>query len=103
MNPVIFHKDARNEIFDAAEYYERQQPGLAARFVSVAFACAERIPKRAWLPPLKSEKIPGVVFAEFPRTWPYRLIVLVESERFFILAVAHDRRRQGYWRYRLDG
>ena len=103
MKPVIFHKEALQELDEAAAWYERQQEGLAARFVAVVVKCAEHIPQRAWLPPLQHKKLRGFSFAELPRNWPYRLIVLVESERFFILAVAHDRRRQGYWRYRLDG
>jgi plasmid stabilization system protein ParE len=35
------------------------------------------------------------------RTFPYTLIYFVEDEIVFVVAVAHERRRPGYWRDRL--
>ncbi len=102
MKPVIFHHEALAELDEAAAWYERRQEGLAARFVAAVFKCAEHIPRRAWLPPLQHKKLRGFSFAELPRNWPYRLIVRVEPEHFVVLAVAHERRRPGYWRRRAE-
>lgn len=102
MKPVLFHRLARAEIVDAAHRYERKQPGLGARFVAVVMATADKIPRRAYLPPLMDERAHGAAFAELPRNWPYRLIVLEQPEQFLVLAVAHDKRQKGYWRRRVE-
>lgn len=35
------------------------------------------------------------------RRFPYSLLYVVESDRIRVLAVAHQKRRPGYWRTRL--
>ena len=35
------------------------------------------------------------------KKYPYRLIYIEEPTRAFVVAIAHDKRRQGYWRRRL--
>jgi toxin ParE1/3/4 len=93
---VAFHDDAEKEYIAAVVWYELDYPGRGERFrdaiertlSSVAadpLAFAVRIGVRAALVP----QFPYVVFFEIQDTTTIR-----------VLAVAHGRRRPGYWRER---
>ncbi|MDB2686329.1 type II toxin-antitoxin system RelE/ParE family toxin [Mariniblastus sp.] len=36
------------------------------------------------------------------RQFPYKIIYIVEDDQVLVVAIAHDRRRPGYWLQRLD-
>ena len=91
-----FHPLARREIADAFEHYELATLGLGAKF-------RERVRQITQLLcdfPRIAPKIPkGVRQISIPR-FPYQLIYTVTAEEVFILAVAHKRKKPGYWQGR---
>ena len=96
---IGFHTAAAEEMAEAAEWYESRAAGLGSRFldgVQAALATLNEHPKLGgiWGDPA----LPGdVEVRRFPlRVFPF-LIVYVLNPEPTIIAVAHGRRRPGYW------
>lgn len=83
---------------DAADWYAAEEPDqdLDAQFLAEVRRVASLIGER---PRACSENEPGVRRAVL-RRFPYSLIYTVEPDEVLVLAVAHHRRRVGYWRDR---
>ena len=96
MRSVAFHPEARSELIAAARYYESQAENLGLDFVSAVEATYRRLvtfPESGhpFGSRLRRVLVPG---------FPYGLIYRAEPDRVLIVAVAHIRRRPGYWRSR---
>ncbi len=96
MIPHDFHHEAEEEFVEAALFYESRVSGLGSAFVveverAVTFA---RTNPEAGSP--LGEKVRRVLVRRFP----YSVIYRREAERLLTLAIAHQRRRPGYWRHR---
>jgi plasmid stabilization system protein ParE len=96
---VVFHPAARDEFVAAAEYYESAVPGLGSRFL----LAVRRTTDVATRHPDAGSVRRGAARRLFVRGFPYDLIYQVRDEALEILAVAHQHRRPGYWRDRLQG
>lgn len=95
MKPFVFHPEARAEALEARAVYDAESPVLGDRFaVAVAEVC--RAPQRYRF-------VRRPVRRHFERPFPYALLYVDESESVLILAVAHFKRRPGYWLHRLKG
>lgn len=93
-----FHRAARTELREAANWYEGRGPGIGAEFVVEIGACLARIAnKPAVFPEVRGA--PGVRRA-LMRRFPYAVVFLVHEDVVTVLAVAHGRRRPLYWRTR---
>jgi plasmid stabilization system protein ParE len=79
-----------------ATVYESQQRGLGASFV----AAVERAVSFLRTYPDAGAPIGRSVRRVLVRGFPYAVIYRLDPEGAFILAVAHVRRRPGYWRQR---
>ena len=94
---VRHHKLAHEELTAAAVFYEQQEEGLGAQFLEAykeAVAMVKANPKtyRILLDDMRR-----FLMDRFPFVVVYR----VREEETFIMAVAHGRRKPGYWRERL--
>jgi plasmid stabilization system protein ParE len=89
-------EDADRELEDAADYYDRESPGLGSAFIDEVGRAYGRIRST----PLAAEEIdPGIrrlVLARFP----YNVIYEVDDESALVLAIAHQCKRPYYWRGR---
>jgi hypothetical protein len=74
-------------------FYEGLAPGLGARFLDAADAALALLQTHPDLGRPMSATIRAFPIHRFP----YRLVYHRESDRLFILAVAHNRRRPAYW------
>jgi toxin ParE1/3/4 len=95
--PLKFHPAARLEWLDAKHYYAERSNTAAATFDRSLSAALDMISAH----PLAGAPLSGSV-----RSWSlarveYHVIYRTNSEFVFVLAVAHDKRRPGYWRERL--
>ena len=93
---VILHSDAEAEILGALEWYSERSALAARAFVqelTSMIVLASRAPE-IW--PMHFRDARRIVF---PR-YPFDLIFRVKGEVIEIVAVAHHRRRPGYWRDR---
>lgn len=97
-----YHREAREELTAAAEWYEARRPGLGLDFVAEvarAVALIREHPDRwpYWVGLKTRVPVRRFVLQRFP----FSLAYLVHDETLVLIAVAHERRRPGYWRARL--
>ncbi len=90
---VIFSKYARQELNDAAHYYELEYEGLGRRFRQEVKKAAIRISEypKAW----SAER--GDVRKCLLHKFPYKLLYSIEEDHIFVIAVAHQHRKPYYW------
>ncbi len=94
-----FHPTASEEIVETTAYYEGEVPGLGAGFIAEVERIVEVLCDQPNIGQRVGEELRRILLARFP----YSLIYSIESERIWIIAVAHHRRRPGYWQERIDG
>jgi plasmid stabilization system protein ParE len=93
---IKFHSEARNEFFEAAEYYEDQVVGLGDVFIDEV----EKVLNVIELQPVSGAKITNSERRFFVSRFPYGVIYSVESDQIIIFAVMDLRRKPGYWKSR---
>lgn len=87
---------------EAAEWYAERVDGLGDRFLLEAEAAFARIDETPLTgSPWTHRRLPEGVRRMLLRSFPYSVVYIVEP-RVVIVAVAHLRRRPGYWVRRLD-
>ena len=96
---LVFHPDAAAEYTEAYRRYAERSADIAATFteeISRALRLVRQTPER-W--PRYSARHRRILVRRFP----YSVVYLITPERIWIVAVAHARRRPGYWRARRPG
>ncbi len=97
---VRFHRLADRESREARRWYERRRGGLGDEFVTEL----ERAVARIVAAPERGRLFGGRYRRVRLRRFPYRLIYeIIDAATVQVLAVAHDRRRPGYWSRRSRG
>jgi plasmid stabilization system protein ParE len=96
--PVRFEDEAEVEYREAGRWYEDRRTGLGVEFfdaVDVAVRQVLDFPHIGTLVPRVSRDLPirRLALARFP----YHLIYIEPTVELRILAVAHNRRKPGYW------
>jgi plasmid stabilization system protein ParE len=97
LKPLLVQAAARRDFRDATAWYRERNPEVADRFVlevERTFELVERFPAtgaRIPLVPGKARRLPVAGF-------PYHVVFEELIDRVEVLAIAHDRRRPGYWR-----
>jgi plasmid stabilization system protein ParE len=91
-----FLRPAAAEVDEAVEYFDQQRDGLGNRFEQDLLDVVTFVTER----PLAGSPLKGVRKFRL-RTFRYNVIYVVDTEEIVIVAVAHHRRRPGYWRNRL--
>jgi plasmid stabilization system protein ParE len=96
-----FHPAASDELVEAAAWYDARVPDLGMDLLEeVAAATAASVEAPETWPrwgTVRGESVRRFIIARFPYSIPY----VVRSDRVIVLAVAHAKRRPGYWRRRL--
>lgn len=98
-----FHPEARAEFFADVDWYDEREFVVGARFeiaVRQAIDAAVDSPE-SWAvwpgwerePAVRSNGVGG---------FPYRVVYFVTGEELAIVAIAHAKRRPGYWRERVS-
>ncbi|HRP28249.1 MAG TPA: type II toxin-antitoxin system RelE/ParE family toxin [Burkholderiaceae bacterium] len=87
---------ARRELLDARAFYCAVTMQLGERFASTIDAALRRIAASPTTWPRVSTRQRRYVVSAFP----YAIIYRVENDRVLVTAIAHQRRRFGYWRGR---
>lgn len=95
---IQFHRAASEELAGAASWYEAQQPGLGDDLlheIDRALLTIDESPQ-AW-PMLRAEAgLRRFLLSRFPHAIIYDCV----KNAVRVFAVAHNRRRPGYWRAR---
>lgn len=93
---VRLHPEAERELRQAVEYYEDAQRGFGHEFASEVTQTFGRI---AGFPYAWSMIDPDIRRAIVNR-FPYAVIYAIRGNTIFVLAIAHFRRKPGYWKER---
>jgi plasmid stabilization system protein ParE len=94
--PLQIHPSALDEAEAAAIWYAERSPRAAIRFVNELEGAMARISERPEQFPLSDDGTRRMVLHRFPF-----LVVFRETPSSIeIIAIAHGRRRPGYWRER---
>ena len=102
MRPVRFLEEAAEEAAAAAEWYERERPGLGTEF-SDSIEAAIDIIEEDVLPLSRLPGKSGVKGAKrlILKRFPYDVVVFERASETLVIALAHHSRKPGYWRERI--
>lgn len=103
MNPrVRFEDEADAEYRLAGRWYEHRREDLGLEFFDAVDATIDRIVAM----PHAGTRVPGLA-PDLPvrrrgvTRFPYHVVYLETPPRIRVIAIAHDRRKPGYWTSRL--
>ena len=96
--PVETHPDAAEEAEMAVEWYAERSIGAALRFVDELTAAVATIAEAPFRWPSRPDSTRRVLLNKFP----YAVVYKVGEAEIEIVAIAHRKRRPGYWRPRLQ-
>jgi hypothetical protein len=96
MNHISFDEDARAEFLDAVAYYESCESGLGARFKDAVSTEAGAILEM----PFRFRSLHGRFRRCLVPGFPYGIIFTIEPDFIFVVAIAHAKRKPGYWKKR---
>ena len=99
---MTFHirisEPASDEFTDAVRWYESRRPGLGAELFDAVVATTDLIQHRPEI---------GIAAYSDPQTrrvlvqrFPYQIVYRLDQNDIVVVAVAHVRRRPGYWKHR---
>lgn len=95
---VEFVKEAAHELTQAALWYEEKDSGLGKRLRDDVYHVVRRIAEDPLLWP---ERRGGYRRVNCP-VFPYFVAYIIREEKIVVVAVAHARRKPGYWQSRVD-
>lgn len=97
MTPVNFLDPAKQEMFQAEEYYEQQALGLGREFIAEVNHAVRGITEH----PKSGRAVKRDVRRRLVRRFPFGILYRIDPDEIVILAVMHLRRRPGYWLKRI--
>lgn len=99
---ITWHPAAEDELVGGIDWYDERELGVGDRFEDEVLAAvgASADSPQSWAvwpgwdrePVVRSKGVTG---------FPYRVVYIVEDDLLTIVAVAHSKRRPGYWRDRV--
>lgn len=90
---VRFHPAARQELRESQLWYEERSPLSAVAFAQEVAAAISRIAEAPMRYPQGEHGTRRITLDRFP----YAIFYRVGAEETVIVAVAHQKRRPGYW------
>ena len=101
MLPVRFHRAARAEAEAAARWYDEREFGLGSDFVTEVQRAVNQIAQspETWPRCPEDSRARKLVLSRFPFSVLY---VVTDDREIIVTAVAHSKRRPGYWTERLS-
>jgi toxin ParE1/3/4 len=102
VKPVVVEEGAELEFEEAAERYEATDPAMAARFVENVLMVIDSVQRspREWPLALTVPDRYGVRRRLVP-DFPYSVVYKELAGVVWVVAIAHGKRRPGYWGKRM--
>lgn len=97
MPPVDFDPRAIEEARAGRRFYARVSDALATRFMAALDAAVARVEQ---FPQASPPHLHGTRACRL-RKFPFALVYVEQPTRSLVIAVAHHKRRPGYWRRRV--
>jgi len=96
MTRVRFLLEAEEELAAAAVFYDDTSPGLGGEFL----AEIQRTCRLIASDPESGRELSAVIRRRLVRRFPYAVLYSRDGDNILVVAVAHQRRRPGYWQGR---
>lgn len=96
MTELVFHPQAQAELDEAAMFYEQRVPGLGLAFAGEVQKSVSLILAHPEIGGSNSQGFRCLAIRRFPFSVTYR----TNDSGVYIIAVAHQHRRPGYWKKR---
>ena len=93
---VLLRPEARLDLRDARDWYERQSPGLGSEFLRAVESVIGTIQRAPAFYPLVEAPIRRAILRRFP----YQVVYTEEAGDVVVLACLHHRRDPTVWRSR---
>ena len=97
MKSLVINDEAAEELDEAISYYETKSPGIGLNLAAKVCEAFQRIQRNPQLYPFHKET--NVQKCLVPR-FPYTVFYLELHEHIVVIAVAHQKRRPDYWKFR---
>jgi plasmid stabilization system protein ParE len=98
VTPVRFAPEVSEELAEAVLWYEARRRGLGNEFLAEMESTLPIIGSRPQsFPRLEQVSPPYEIRRALLPRFPYAIVFLVRVEELRVLAVAHAKRRPGYW------
>jgi plasmid stabilization system protein ParE len=96
MPPIDYLSGARQDFDESFDWYAERSAQSAVRFAAAVDAALDRIAAN----PTQFAS-PDGVHRECPvKKFPFRVVYRLVDDRVLVVAIAHAKRRPGYWRRR---
>jgi plasmid stabilization system protein ParE len=92
-----FHPAARRELDDALNWYLDRSPRASERLAIAIDRAVENISDDQMRFPVIGRNLRSCSVDRFP----YALVFRIESDKIYVIAVAHAKRRPSYWKDRI--
>ena len=93
MYEIVIHEGAEEDLNAAAQFYESREPGLGQQFLEELSQAFQRLIKKPYSY--------SILFDDYRRClmnrFPYGVVYRIAERQLLIFAVAHVRRRPGFW------
>jgi len=99
---VRFLPAAVLELEAAADDYEEAGPGLGSEFRQEVRSIIALIERHHRIGPSVNAGTKAVLREFLLNRFPYRLVYSIDADDIIIVALAHQHRRSGYWRGRVE-
>lgn len=97
MYEIVVHESAEEELNVAAVFYESHETGLGEEFLQDLSQSFRRIKEHPFSYAIHFDEYRRYLMGRFP----YAVVYGIEGQLVLVFAVAHLRRRPGYWRDRV--
>ena len=97
MKQIVVHSEAIAELDEAMAYYERHVEGLGLDLLSEIMKASFKIQQNPQLYPVYKNTEFRICLVE---RFPYTIFYLEFEESIWMAAMAHQKRRPGYWKKR---
>ena|SRR5258705_13841394 len=94
---VRLHREARAELREARRWYYQRSPLSATAFAHAVDNAVSRIVEAPMQCPLSEHRTRKLILQRFP----FNIFYLPGESEVVIVAVAHQKRRPGYWTSRV--
>jgi len=88
---------AAEELTEASQFYESKSAGLGTDFLDAVQQTVDVLRRQ----PLIGQEVGMGLRKALTHTFPFTIIYSPEEKEILIVAVAHQRRKPGYWRGRI--
>ena len=93
MERVSYHRLARRELNEAAQFYNSESSGLGLAFLDEAERCIQAIVNY----PEAGSLIIGLIRRRLVLRFPYAILYTIKQDGLQVLAVMNLKRRPMYW------